>query len=480
VLDNVDQGFLTIDAEGRLAQERSGIVDRWFGPFEGQPRFVDYIGPVDNVFADTFAVAYEALLEEFLPRELCLDQLPTRLRSRDRLFRCTYTLLPRGEAIAGLLIVISDVSVQVRRAQEEAEQTELLALFQGLTRDRSGYLAFMEEVGEIIDQLCAGPFEVALTRRLLHTLKGTAAMAGASEIARLCHKAEDALDEDENVSPQADLDRLSQRWATVRQELTSIVGEGARGVIEVSRAELQALVDEIGRGVSPAHLLARLASWQSEPVLLPLNRLAQYARALAKRIGKGDLAVTVAPCDVCLDPRRWGGLWSSLIQVVRNAVDHGIEAPADRESSGKPPGGRLELRVRGTEQSGLTVELEDDGRGIDWDVIRSVAAQRGLPHQDREDLERAMFSPGFSTRSTVTATSGRGVGLAVVLDRVLALGGRISAVSNKGVGCCWRLSFPGLASSSADPPNRPMRAVPPPRRAEDGTALAEQATEKPD
>jgi HPt (histidine-containing phosphotransfer) domain-containing protein len=452
VLDNVDQGFLTIDAEGRLAQERSGIVDRWFGPFDGQPRFVDYIGPVDNQFADVFGVAYEALLEEFLPRELCLDQLPSRLRSQDRLFSCTYTLLPRGDAIAGLLIVISDVSAQVRRAQVEAEQTELLALFQGLTRDRSGYLAFLEEVGEIIDRLCAGPFDVALTRRLLHTLKGTAAMAGATEIARLCHKTEDALDEDENESPRADLDRLSQRWSTVRQELTSIVGEGARGVIEVSRDELQTLIDEIGRGVSPAHLLARLASWQSEPVVLPLNRLAQYARALARRIGKGDLAVNVAPCDVCLDPRRWGGLWSSLIQVVRNAVDHGIETPADRESSGKPPGGRLALRVRGTEQSGLIIELEDDGRGIDWDVVRSVAARRGLPAQDREDLEKAMFSPGFSTRSAVTATSGRGVGLAVVLERVQALGGRISVVSDKGVGCCWRLSFPGIAPSSADPP----------------------------
>jgi two-component system chemotaxis sensor kinase CheA len=441
VLDNVDQGFLTIDAQGRLAQERSAIVDRWFGPFEGQPRFVDYIARVDPRFAESFAVGYEALLEDLLPRALCLEQLPARLRSEGRELRCSYSLLPGSTAVSGLLIVISDVTAQLRHAQEEAEQGELFALFQGLMRDRTGYLAFTYEAGRLIDQLVNGPFDPAIARRWLHTLKGNAAMVGANVIADLCHQAEDALDGDQPDAPRAVLERLRARWAVVTQVLMGILGDRGRQAVEIAREEVESLADQIRRGAPRSQLLRHLELWQSEPVQVPLHRLAQYARALARRLGKGELAVAVTAPELRLDPRRWGGLWSALIQVIRNAVDHGIEAPAGREARGKPPVGRLELRLR-REGAALVVELEDDGQGVDWNRVAAVAAERGLPHQDHDDLVRALLRPGISTRPEVSATSGRGVGLSAVHDEVAARGGTVSVISQAGLGCCFRLSFP--------------------------------------
>ena len=193
VLDNVAQAFVTIDAEGRLAQERSAIVDRWFGAYEGNPLFADYVARVDPSFAASFSLGFEAVREDLLPLSLCLYQLPSQLREGKRQFRVVYAPLMKGDTLTGLLIVANDVTDQIRRAQEEAEQTEMLTLFQGMMRDRAGYLGFVAEVSGTVAQLAREDLSDSARALLLHTLKGNAGMIGASVIASLCHETEDAF-----------------------------------------------------------------------------------------------------------------------------------------------------------------------------------------------------------------------------------------------------------------------------------------------
>jgi hypothetical protein len=106
------------------------------------------------------------LNEGFLPRELCLAQLPSRLKKGDRQFECTYSPLIEGETLSGLLIVANEVTEKIRRAQEEAEQREMLSLFEGVMRDRLGYLEFADEAGAIIEELATTPPEATNWRRL--------------------------------------------------------------------------------------------------------------------------------------------------------------------------------------------------------------------------------------------------------------------------------------------------------------------------
>jgi two-component system chemotaxis sensor kinase CheA len=144
---------------------------------------------------------------------------------------------------------------------------------------------------------------------------------------------------------------------------------------------------------------------------------------------------------VHLDPDRFAPLWSALVHVVRNAVDHGLEHPEDRESAGKTPHGRLRLaaQIRGSD---VVIEIEDDGRGVDWSTIERIAAERGLPYATRADLVDAMLRPDFSTRSEVTTSSGRGVGMAEVAERVRAFGGTLLVESELNVGTKWRVIVP--------------------------------------
>jgi two-component system chemotaxis sensor kinase CheA len=134
-----------------------------------------------------------------------------------------------------------------------------------------------------------------------------------------------------------------------------------------------------------------------------------------------------------------------LVHMIRNAVDHGIEAPAERRARGKEPAGRLLLRAfhQGTR---VVVQVSDDGGGLDRAAILRRAAEMGLVGEgaqlDAERIAGLIFEPGFSTAARVSEVSGRGVGMDVVRRNVEALHGAVSVEDRPGQGTTVTLSFP--------------------------------------
>jgi two-component system chemotaxis sensor kinase CheA len=445
VLDNVVHGLLTVDAAGRLAQERSARVDEWFGSYEGTPDFIEYIGRLDRDFAEKFAFAHQALSEGMMPLELCIDQLPRRFRAGARAFHCEYRSLSEPAGGCGLLIMIDDITEQLRRLQEEAEQSELLAVFQGLTRDRAGFLGFFREANLQVEELTGAGLEAATLRRHLHTLKGNAAMRGAKVIADLCHRAEEELATGASRAFAATIQGLGERWAAVKKTLEVVVAERGEGVVEIPSRALEQLCDEMKRGLPVEKIARQLEFFRFEPVALPLARLANYAALLAQRMGRAEPRIFVEANEARVEPQRFAGLWGALVHAIRNAIDHGLEQPVERLTQGKDARGCIWLRASNT-ASELTLEIEDDGRGIDWARVRELAKSRNLPDASESDLVSALLTDGFSTKSSVTAISGRGVGMSAVHVKVLELGGRISLDSRAGAGTRWRMVFPLAAS----------------------------------
>jgi two-component system chemotaxis sensor kinase CheA len=441
VLDNVNQGFLTISRAGMLAQERSAIVDRWFGGYQGQIAFWTYVAPYDHNFSELFELGYEALLEGTLPLQLCVEQLPKRMRVAERELSFTYHAMHEEGAFTGLLIVVNDITEQLLHARQEAEQAEVLAMFRAFSHDRTGFLAFFDEGSRMLESLQAGGADLIARKRLYHTLKGNAALTGFHAVAELCHRAEDQLAEGDEAAVAATLDALLARWRTLRETLAALIGERGRDVVEVHGGELEATLEELRGAAAPARILSRLSAWRLEPAEKSLSRLGHHARVLAQRLGKGELEVAIESGGVRLDPQRFMGLWSELVHVVRNAVDHGLETPDERRARGKSPRPRLQLRTR-VDADQLVIEIEDDGQGIGWQAVRRAAAASGLPTETAEDLTNALLAPGVTTRAAVTATSGRGMGLAAVRDRVESLGGRIMITSAQSRGTKFEIRMP--------------------------------------
>lgn len=177
-----------------------------------------------------------------------------------------------------------------------------------------------------------------------------------------------------------------------------------------------------------------------------LRRLPRLAREVASGLGK-EIEFSIAGETTEADKQIADGLFEPLLHLVRNAIDHGIEAPGDREAAGKPPRGKVVLTIASSGDR-LVVTLSDDGRGIDPERLRRSAISKGLMTTDAAaalsdaQATRLIFTPGFSTAQAVTDVSGRGVGMDAVQKAVERLQGSIDVESVAGSGTTLRISLP--------------------------------------
>jgi two-component system, chemotaxis family, sensor kinase CheA len=203
----------------------------------------------------------------------------------------------------------------------------------------------------------------------------------------------------------------------------------------------------IGRVQENAHRMRLLPA----SVLFP--SLERAARDAAQSVGKAVL-FQAAGGDQRLDTPVLGAVREALLHVVRNAVAHGIESPAERAAAGKPAEGTVRVSVERRE-SRVAFLCADDGRGIDVDAVRAAALQRGLITAAEasslgfEEAVRLLLKGGLTTTRAVTELSGRGVGLDVLRDAVSRLRGELSIRSQKGRGTTVEILVPVSLSSQA-------------------------------
>ena len=173
------------------------------------------------------------------------------------------------------------------------------------------------------------------------------------------------------------------------------------------------------------------------PVGQIYTKLSRSVRKLARELDK-DIELVLRGEETELDKMLVEEISDPLMHIIRNALDHGIESPAERGAARKDPKGRVTV-VAYQQGNSVVIDVTDDGRGIDPDVIRDVAKKRGLTASDPFDL---LFAPGFSTAAEVSEISGRGVGLDVVKKNIQELKGSIEVISTIGQGTTFRIMLP--------------------------------------
>lgn len=185
---------------------------------------------------------------------------------------------------------------------------------------------------------------------------------------------------------------------------------------------------------------------QVQPVRPFLLSLARHARQLGRSLDR-EVEVEIEGADTRLDRRIARELEESLLHLVRNAVDHGIESPGERREAGKDPAGLIKISAGGS-GSRVRLTLEDDGAGIDPSRVVEQAVEVGLidraavKNLNQRQIYRLLFAPGFSTRAKVSEISGRGVGLDVVASAVIRVGGEVFLTSEPGKGTRVVLEVP--------------------------------------
>ena len=249
-------------------------------------------------------------------------------------------------------------------------------------------------------------------------------------------------------------------------------GKGAESSVRVRTDRLDRLVDMVGElviahsmlaqdptilldrgGLSrkvdhSAKILRELQDLSTTLRMVPLKpafrKVTRVVRDLSKKIGKPVELVTDGE-DTEIDRTMVDVLADPLVHMVRNSIDHGLEAPEERAKAGKPKKGKV--RISAYQAGGnVVIEVADDGRGLNRERILAKAIERGVVESDRgmtdREIYNLIFAPGFSTAEKVTEVSGRGVGMDVVRRNVESLRGRVSIDSTPGKGSVFSIHLP--------------------------------------
>jgi two-component system, chemotaxis family, sensor kinase CheA len=222
----------------------------------------------------------------------------------------------------------------------------------------------------------------------------------------------------------------------------AMLGQVVQGLPEDVSGLLTQALDEVIHHTR--ELKDRVMSMRAQPVSSVFRRMPRLVRELSMKTAK-KVRIEMSGENTEVDRTIVERLSDPLTHIIRNAVDHGIESPADRLSAGKSEEGLIHLAAdhRGGR---IVIEIRDDGAGIDHERVLRKAREKGLVDAEAtltdDEISNLIFLPGFSTADTISDISGRGVGMDVVRRNIQDLGGRISLKSQRGRGMTIQLALP--------------------------------------
>ena len=264
-------------------------------------------------------------------------------------------------------------------------------------------------------------------------VQSQAESASMRSISRTVRVDIDKLDELMNIVGELVLSKGA--FTNIAEQLKASGRDEVANGIQKATRELERKLEDLQKGVMDVRMV---------PITQLFDKMLRIVRQVAKAQGK-KVALDIQGADTELDKLIVEDLSDPLQHIIRNAIDHGIETPAERKATGKPEQATICLWAS---QKGnhVVIEIKDDGRGIDPEVIRAKAIKKNLINANaelsREDIYDLVFVSGFSTRDEVSELSGRGVGMDVVKNNIAALSGMIEIDSEVDKGTTLAITLP--------------------------------------
>ncbi|HET9240683.1 MAG TPA: CHASE4 domain-containing protein [Oligoflexus sp.] len=451
ILDHVPTGLLRCDAQGKIQSGYSQSCARILQPAGGEapPSFAqqviwDVLG-LKGRDAESFRLFYQQIFDiEWLASDM-LTNLPTRIQFGTRHLALEASLV-RTEtgAIDSILFSIADVTALIEAELENAQHLSLLRIL----RNRDRFRDLCQRLFDYDPQ--SGLME---GRRILHTWKGEFASFGIKGIASQIHQIEEDLRTIDGLPAHVKTIQDSVHQFLVRHaEILHLnPGELRKRMLSIDEQSLKDLDIQLQRASDLREVASVYKNFLEATLQEEAGKTFAFLRdsalELAMRLNK-KVNVLVRGDQVRL-PLQYGEVLHGLLHLIRNALDHGLEPPHERQ--GKSPLGTLSIEAQENLQD-LTIIIRDDGRGIDPNLVKEAALAKGLCTEEKwallspeQQLEFVMLN-GFSTHREVTAISGRGIGLDVVASSLKKYGGSMHIASQPGLGTTITIRLPRLAS----------------------------------
>ncbi|MGX5220019.1 chemotaxis protein CheA [Pseudomonas segetis] len=299
-----------------------------------------------------------------------------------------------------------------------------------------------DEFEALLDELHGkGKFSEPVAKVVGSDVQPAQATAAVAKVAPA--RAAAAAPAPEKAAPANEVETTVRVDTARLDEIMNMVGELVLVRNRLVRLGASSNDEAMGKAVSnldvvTADLQTAVMKTRMQPIKKVFGRFPRLVRDLARNLKK-EISLELIGEETDLDKNLVEALADPLVHLVRNAVDHGIESPAEREAAGKSRGGKVVLSA---EQEGdhILLMITDDGKGMDADVLRAKAVEKGLLEKDAADrlnefeCYNLIFAPGFSTKTEISDVSGRGVGMDVVKTKISQLNGTVNVFSVKGQG----------------------------------------------
>jgi len=468
ILNSLGQGFFTFNAEGDCGPVFTKACE---DILEGIPtgRKAWEVLAVPGGEVDQFKKWSESAFKEFLPFDDMKGLGPSLFpHSQRRHVALEYYPIRDGAgAIQEIVVVATDKTSEFMAQKALEAERQYAGMIVKYTKNKDQFLQFLSSVRVGIKQLldfCVRPMhgeQMNESFRLLHTLEGEAGTFSLGELRLLSRASQHILEpfkgkafltpavQEEYQKSLESMQSNFEAFLKANDELFHVPeGEVDRSV-EMPLAKVNGFLEELRKTPGAESLAGR---FQEQFLKVSMESGLRYfdslVQSVAEKLGKQIKPLVIDGGGVRIYPEPYQKLFSNLVHAFRNAVDHGLEDPTEREWGGKDPAGTIRVTVsHGPGQIFMTIA--DDGKGIDPAIIReklkSKFPEKDFTSQSDEEIIQTVCMPGFSSRETVGEFSGRGVGLDALREEVLKIGGHLHIKSKVGEGTTLELRFPDLA-----------------------------------
>jgi two-component system chemotaxis sensor kinase CheA len=471
ILDSLGQGFFTFNPAGDCGEVYTKACEDILEGTPKQRKAWEVLGMAAHD-TDQFQKWMDTSFKELLPFEDMKGLGPSVFaHSQKRHIVLDYFPIRRDQStITDIVVVATDKTAEhVAQLALETER-QYASMIVKYLKNKDQFLQFLASVRVAVTslrELAARP----LTRdainesfRVLHTLEGEAGTFSLRELRQRSRNSQHILEPFKDVETVPELgqkvfaeslDLLEQKFEAFLKDNESLfrVPEGeASQAIEVPLNLIHGFLKELKGNPGTVELRQKYSDvFLRVPIESRLKYFDSLVQSASESLGKRIKPLQVSGGDLRIFPDPYKNFFSSLVHAFRNAVDHGLELPEEREWAGKDPAGQIRVEIAAT-KGGFDLCVIDDGKGIDPAIIREKLKTKfptkDFSAQNDEDIIQNVCLPGFSSRDSVGEFSGRGVGLDALKEEVLGLGGTIHLKSKVGEGTRIEIHIPELKLES--------------------------------
>ena len=463
LMDNIGQGFMTfgesliINSEYSTACETMLSIEEEVVELKGK-KVTDLLidDPEQKEFIESLMV--KIIKGSNHERELFMPLLPDELYNNGRVQHVEYKIVKDEHFQEQMMVIITDITHTRDLEAQMSREQDVLKMIVKVLLNRDDFIelvnGFRIFIGDVFGEINIDDEEATL--RAIHTYKGSFSQYYLNNISTLLNDMESSI-YDASIEEALNDYPIEKVRAALHQDMEVIEGYVGNDFLRnsdhytVKESKILEIEEKI-RKILPASdynkILPIIKSIRYKSVKEGLKTYPDYVTNLSARYDKSIVPFEITGDDIFVDFEVYQPLMKSMVHLFRNAVDHGIEDMDTRASKDKDISAVISCDVKKTDRGSFTITVRDDGRGIDPEAVAVKALAKGIIDADElmkltdEDKQNLIFSQGFTTKEIATALSGRGVGLAAVLEETQKLGGKISLNSVIDQGSTFVLELP--------------------------------------